>query len=119
MAAAVRVDRPSDVPPKAEEKIKEAWLRWRIMVRTHQKEAAEGAATPAAGLNLMRSVEDVMSSMAGWCFRTERPQNQSDNAQHVVFNALMYGCLPIPSGTRASCCSAVWTSTSRRSTRSS
>ena len=65
-ATAVRNGTPEVVPEKARHKVRIAWLTWRVVVRTFQKESDEGDPNPASSINIALPPERLAQGIAAW-----------------------------------------------------
>ena len=65
-AAAARAGNLDDVPDEARKKLRRAWLTWRIVVRTHQRYAAEGDIIPEKKVDLSLDPSDLAVSVSPW-----------------------------------------------------
>ena len=54
------------VPDEARQKLKDTWLRWRIVVRVHQHESILGHHMPAATVNLLEDTEVLLEQIGAW-----------------------------------------------------
>ena len=85
-AAAARAGNLDDVPDEARKKLRGAWLTWRIVVRTHQRYAAEGDIIPEKEVDLSLDPSDLAVSVSPWYedFMLHRRINRRPRDHNIV-----------------------------------